>query len=53
MHVPERLGDGRAGELTDDDEEEEEEEDRADRIKVPDDPVVRSSHLDGGTWDIE
>jgi hypothetical protein len=34
------------GRLTDDDEEEQKKEDRADRIKVPDDPVVLSGHVD-------
>lgn len=36
------------GRLTDDDEEEQEKEDRADRVKVPDDPVVLSGHVNGG-----
>lgn len=34
------------GGLTDDDEEEQEKEDRADRVKVPDDPVILSGHVD-------
>jgi hypothetical protein len=34
------------GRLTDDDEKKEEKEDRADRVKVPDDPVVLSGHVD-------
>lgn len=43
-NVLDKLGlDGR---LTDDDEEEQEKEDRADRVKVPDDPVVLSGHVD-------
>jgi hypothetical protein len=39
---------GLDGRLTDDGEEEQEKEDRADRIKVPDDPVVLSGHVDVG-----